>query len=369
MSGRGTGMKGKPGMEVKKSMKTYWNDTVLGGNERDVSLDALRILGITMVLFNHNNLYYAFFLRREQCDLLYWLEIVFSMISKCGSPLFFMVSGALLLKKDEKYSYTLRHRVLRMVIVMLACSFIASSYKADFNVFLDHLFSGLNWYFYAYLAFLLMLPFIRIFVKGLDSRSGRNFCCMVFLVQTVILLLIYSEKDYTLFNSTLLLSTWWASGNWLFIFPILGCLLHERIAASEKKDFLVVAGAAVFTLAVCTVIMHFDIRFHDGNNLENLRQHAAFALSAFIMLAVRPLEKVRGKTAFVIHQAAGTVFGIFILDVNTVLPDRIADLVRSAVGGHVGFITQEWLIIPAQLIIMGTIIWILRLIPPIRKLI
>ena len=351
----------------KKSLKSYWKSIISGGQGRQASLDALRILGILMVLYNHSGLYTAFLLR-ENCDLMYWLQILFSIVSKCGAPLFFMVSGALLLRKDEKYSYTLIHRVLRMVIVMIICAMIASSYRFTFSTIMEHLLSKLNWYLYAYLAFLIMLPLIRLFVKGMNARLGLLFCSLAFFLQTLVMFIVFSETEVALFSYTWLLVAGWGSVNWLMIFPVLGYLINEKIVFEDRRSLMILAGAAAFSLISCTLLMHFDIRIHEARNLEQLRQHAVFAIAALIMVCARVVEKAPVWTKRMLEQISGTVFGIFILDVTSKLPNMISDQISSTFW-FAGLTVQESLTILMQFLIMGTIVYILRLIPPIRKLI
>ena len=72
--------------------------------KRTVYLDFIRILAIYMVLFNHTRTsgFVLFTVRRG--SFFYPFYLFNAILIKSAVPLFFMVSGALLLGKEESYS-------------------------------------------------------------------------------------------------------------------------------------------------------------------------------------------------------------------------------------------------------------------------
>ena len=61
-------------------------------------LEVIRILAILMVMYNHSAAFMSF---SNQSGVEYAISFLFSMVCKGAVPLFFMVSGALLLGKNE----------------------------------------------------------------------------------------------------------------------------------------------------------------------------------------------------------------------------------------------------------------------------
>ena len=88
---------------------------------RKVYLDVLRILAILGVLFNHRVAYYTID-TLQPVTVNYIVKILLSVFAKCGPPLFFMISGYLLLGKNEPLKKIFTHRILRIVIVMVICA-------------------------------------------------------------------------------------------------------------------------------------------------------------------------------------------------------------------------------------------------------
>lgn len=84
-----------------------------GHSERNISFDLIRILAIFLVMYNHRETY-IFYHHVPRMGLRYILSMCGAAFCKCGPPLFFMVSGALILHKKESFRRIFRHRILRI---------------------------------------------------------------------------------------------------------------------------------------------------------------------------------------------------------------------------------------------------------------
>ncbi len=82
-----------------------------------VHLEAFRILAIYLVMFNHTDKNGFFFFTVAQASPFYGLYLFISIACKFAVPLFYMVSGALLLKKEESIGVVYKKRFLRMLII------------------------------------------------------------------------------------------------------------------------------------------------------------------------------------------------------------------------------------------------------------
>lgn len=101
---------------------------------RLIYLDLIKVLAIFMVLYNHRTTYtMANTLTGYTFKTL--LIQVLALLCRCGVPLFFMASGVLLLKKNEPFCYVLRHRVARILIVMLICTLIIGGGGLGLDIF------------------------------------------------------------------------------------------------------------------------------------------------------------------------------------------------------------------------------------------
>lgn len=169
-------------------------------NTRKTYIDILRLFAIFLVVSNHTHLYWGVhswlfytgdYAQSCTTQILCYLSLLFSVICKAGVPVFFMISGALLLNKQETIGTLFKQRVLRFVVfILLFCviQFIHISEKRGElmggTYFMNSLLYGkydyipVAWYLYAYLGILLMLPIARALIKGMTAQL---FCYMISL--------------------------------------------------------------------------------------------------------------------------------------------------------------------------------------------
>ena len=147
---------------------------------RAVYLDFIRFIAIILVIFNHTNDWGFTRFAIAEGGLNYTLWLFASVACKVNVPLFFMVSGAVLLGKDEPYRRVLTKRVLRFAFVLAAFTFLQFYIQSlrmgrpmNLRFTLLQFLEGRGtvtqlkwvttfWFLYAYLAMLLFLPFLRI---------------------------------------------------------------------------------------------------------------------------------------------------------------------------------------------------------------
>jgi surface polysaccharide O-acyltransferase-like enzyme len=133
-----------------------------------------------MVIFNHTgDRGYMLFASREESPL-YFLYMGCSVLCKIAVPLFFMISGALLLSKEESFKQLFFKRILRMTVVLILASvpyyiWLHRSQGMHITDFFTFIYSNCAstslWYLYSYIGLLMLLPFLRSMVKGMKPRD------------------------------------------------------------------------------------------------------------------------------------------------------------------------------------------------------
>ena len=83
-------------------------------------IDALRVVAIFAVLLVHTDV--ASYYSKTSNIIEQIISLILGLFSRIGVPLFFMISGALLMKKEESYKVILTKRVFRYIIVLLVFS-------------------------------------------------------------------------------------------------------------------------------------------------------------------------------------------------------------------------------------------------------
>lgn len=139
--------------------------------KKRIYLEVIRVIAVLLVIFNHTDGFVYYTVPGNIVTHLY--SLILAILCRMAVPLFFMVSGALLLGKEESLSELFRKRIARMVIVLTAVSIfyylfdmvlgrLASPGAGDFISRL--LTNGIRdsiWFLYAYISVLLLLPFFR----------------------------------------------------------------------------------------------------------------------------------------------------------------------------------------------------------------
>jgi len=149
--------------------------------KKKLHIEFLRALCIWLVMFTHSSTqgFSLYLARQDSAWFPLYLAVPFWV--KTAVPIFFMISGALLLGKDESVSTIFKKRVWRFMQVILIFSLLNYLWlyalpERSFNPlrYLSITYTatmGTAYYFlYIYISFLLMLPLWRAMVRNLTNR-------------------------------------------------------------------------------------------------------------------------------------------------------------------------------------------------------
>jgi len=151
---------------------------------RKIYLDILRIMAIFLVLFTHTGVRGAKLYTTTDNNFLRYIYVMFDCFRTINNPLLFMISGALLLGKEETIKEICRKRVLRFLVVLTAFTYMQVIYNCIINGTFDgfnikHIFLNMlsepvrtsYWYLYSYISFLVMLPFLRKIAVNINKKE------------------------------------------------------------------------------------------------------------------------------------------------------------------------------------------------------
>lgn len=140
-------------------------------------IEWLRIICIWLVVFTHTSTSGFSLYLTQQSSHWFPLYILVPFWVKTAVPIFFMISGALLLGKDEPIHVVFKKRIWRFLQVIVIFSFI--NYVAQYrDLNMAHFFTlmysstlATAYYFlYIYLGFLLMLPIWRALTRQMTNH-------------------------------------------------------------------------------------------------------------------------------------------------------------------------------------------------------
>ncbi|MCM1539705.1 MAG: acyltransferase [Blautia sp.] len=175
--------------------------------KRVAYLDILRIIAIFTVFFIHTGDAGMHHYLEASCGAEYWIGIFMATASQHCVPLFFMITGALLLERNESISYVLRHRVLRMAVVIVLslcfmyCLRLLNGGQPGLYDFLYMLYSGTGWaqqwFLYAYVSVLLILPFLQRLVKAIPGKEWFHYLFILYFFLNGVLLIVEYFMQWT----------------------------------------------------------------------------------------------------------------------------------------------------------------------------
>lgn len=354
-------------------------------------IEILRVIAICFVVFNHTWTSGFMLYSAVGRSYRYYYPLVFlSILCKIAVPVFFMISGALLLGREESYKEVYAKRIARILLALILFSFVEYCYKlamgaesagAAFRAvaekfhpaeFLRGIYSeeqaAAYWYLYAYLAFLVMLPLLRKMVRMMRAEDYRYLVVVQLLIVGVFPILEYLlwGGEYALqkdFNIVLVTTD-------CIFYPLMGYALEHVLDKRRYtgKNVLFLTAAGMLAIAVCCVLTTNRMQvtgdktaavFH--NTLIVLPACAAYFTAKFLCEKYRLPAWIKKATATV----GSTVFGIMLLeDILRKELTGIFECLKPRVG-----IFQACVVWVAAVVASGAVLtWVLKRIPGVKRL-
>lgn len=297
---------------------------------RNPNMDILRIIAVLCVIgihfFYHSGYYYT----TNDNAVMYFATVLRTLFSVCV-PLFMILSGFLLCNKTLKKGYYsgIRKTIIVYILVAIACIIYKScngSYTLTTLTFFTGIFdfSGANysWYIEMYIGLFLIIPFLNIIYKNLDSRKQKNILLITLIAITILPSLFNAFK----FDSY----EWWANPAadtdtqklmpswWVDIYPITyyftGCYIREY-GTKIKNVFLIIALViAIFGFGTFNFYRCYGMPFSTSNYVYwyGIEPYVMSVL-IFLIISKLKLENINVKTKFVLWKISDLVLGTYLL--------------------------------------------------------
>lgn len=369
---------------MKAAGKTGISDGVSG---KKVYLEALRLLAIIFILYQHQPAYNLFLVSSGP---VWWFYAGLSVFTRMNVPMFFMISGALLLPKKEDLKTLFRKRILRHSLVILIFSLIyyilycrreglpggSIGYAAwDFTarVFSNTVEGSEElWFLYAYLGFLLMLPFLR---RIAESCTKKDFPYLAVLR----LILCSLPPAINLLLRKLQLREFGFSEDFIlplvvfdtFFFTLFGFLLDQtEVSRFKRREWFSLILLLVFSI-LCPLLFTFLDRQMSGESTQNFIRQFDFVLAGSLFLLVKylfsevPAFRRKGLEKTVLFLGSLS-FGVYLFD--HLLKEVLWSSYYLNVEPYLPTILMSagWILL--SFTICGGAAWLLKKLPGIRSL-
>ena len=361
-------------------MEYYMNgleiDKMKSDNQKKLYIEVLRILAILMVLYVHSGTRAAHYYVVESSGISYYVSIILACVTKTCNMLFFMISGALLLHKEESLRTIFVHRVLRMVLIILIFGLLQYylNYKANpaigfsMDVYFKIVYSTniieQYWFLHAYLAFLLLLPFIRFIARSMKKEHFLYLGGLFLLVEGILPMIerIWDNQrialDISLFAVEILL-------------PLMGFYLtkvydFEGLEKRKKvRDLAAVNIMGVAALFLC--VRETKILLETTNTLV-VYNGLLFIMAITIFFDIRYIFtrfKVPDILSKIIVFMGGGVFGVYLMEME--LRTDFA-FIYDAIQPRTNWLVATVIWLSVCVLVGSTVTGIVKKIPIVGKL-
>lgn len=353
--------------------------------KKRLDIECMRILAAFFVIFNHTEGFYLY-AYHDVHSIQYWFYLFISIFCKFSVPLFFMISGALMLNRaSEPLKKLWSHRILHMCCVLIVWSFfyyMILVYKGNeiFNIrhFLTQLYdinwNGSYWYLYAYIPLLVSLPLLQNIAQNL---SNKNFIYL-FVVYAIYNMCLPSIQ-YLLWNGRHDLNgnavLHWISYN-IFIFPLAGYFFEHRVKEFwNKRKVLFLWGINIGVILLSCYLTYFKAKTSQGDDIMYSQTfHNTFVLVNGIALFVT-LQYINSHTNLflkmekVICSLGQCAFGIYLLHIFIKDELGLTKWMEDMLQGKISNMLYAFLHCGAIFICGYAITFIIKKIPFLRRLV
>lgn len=345
--------------------------------KRRYYIDILRILACFMVVLNHFDPGFYAFHNKQQGTVSYWLLLAFSVFCKFAVPLFFMISGALLLKKDEPISVLYKKRIFKIVVALLVTSLLYFFFEKyvinNTNVGLSKIYTEETeyhlWYLYSYIALLMSLPFLRSIAKDLTQSKiiylAVAYTTIRYFIPLVELLLFNNNYKMNGYVSSVFICAD------IFFLPLAGYYIENRLDKKlSKNQLLAIWGANTLAIIFAMYATSLVNTVPDAEVNQSYISLFSSINAIAIYLTIKNIDfnKLPKRLKKIVLHLSSCTFGIylvhlFFMRIANTRPEASIFYSLSAIA-QIGF----WLLISMVILIISyLLIALAKKIPILKK--
>ena len=243
--------------------------------DKKLYIEFLRTFAIFWVIFNHTeHKGFSLFTSYPANSIEFWIYLFLSVFCKLSVPLFFAISGSLLLNKEESIKDVYLKRITKICIALIVFSFIFylqnihdTSGTLSLHDFFKQLYiSDWNysyWYLYAFIPFLMSLPLLRPLVQNMKKEHFYYlFVCAIFFMA------ILPIGEYLLWHGKYTLNknfrmAWIISD--IVLYPCLGYFLEHKLDIEKIKKWIL----PLWLINFITIFISCFMTFYKANLIDN----------------------------------------------------------------------------------------------------
>ena len=289
-----------------------------GTKQKKLYIEWLRIIAILLVIYNHTRAWgFSLYQVTEEAGSK-WLSVAMVPLCKIAVPVFMMIAGTNLLKRQESLKELFQKRISRYIIVIVLCGTVqflryVRAGKSVFSVgnwiraVVAEPAIEPYWFLYLYLGFLLILPFLRKMAERLEKQE---------FVYLFVLMAVYN-----ILTAVGCFSGIMVNGNVfalvavnVFFYPLIGYGIDKYSDGGDWKKYSLLS-VGTLAAALVTGIVYSRMHPEETTVFAGLLQNFTPLLACGIFGLFKTLcrQKENG-VAKVLTALGGATFGIYLTE-------------------------------------------------------
>jgi surface polysaccharide O-acyltransferase-like enzyme len=248
-----------------------------------------------------------------------WAKNFYYTLSRVGVPLFFLISGYLLLSRQEDLQTFFKKRAARIIIPFLVWSIIYDVQNSDafaggitFESILKLFIRILRgprethlWFFYSLIGLYLLTPILRVFVAKARNSEILYYIALWFIAMPILFIV---EAFTPLKNGFEIYYT----GGYVGYF-----LLGHLLGGLETRAPLLRAALGLFIISFIFTFAVFHFNLFPQENELVFRSYPSLnivlmSLGAFVLIKAAG-EKISPRAAWIFSEASKVSFGVYLI--------------------------------------------------------
>lgn len=149
-------------------------------SKRIFYLDVIKVLAMFMVVFNHCHLFI-----NNSSNFIFIIHYLLFFISKTAVPLFFMISGALLIKKNDPPKKIIK-RIIRIIIPLITITILWRLFDTYIHSYNNDFWPYWLWYLLALIVIYICLPFINKHISNIKNPNYKRFFLILLIIPSIL---------------------------------------------------------------------------------------------------------------------------------------------------------------------------------------
>lgn len=313
--------------------------------EKNQNIELLRAIACVMVIVIHVTNYF-----NRAYDSISNGEYVFSVIlnalSRVCVPCFFMISGALLVSRQETFKKNLK-RAFHMLIVLIIWSIIYYFFNEYFmhtpvalNKIMDVPAEAHMWYLYTLIPIYLFLPFVQLICGEMTSKVEK----IIFYVwMTLIVASTIATTIGKLYGVGIRLYV--GADEWFFLFAGYFLMKYREKIPGKSQMWLIFSVISSLLNAALTCVFSYERNQYEG---FFFKYRTALIMISAICLFAWALKKENVKVSKYVTSFCACSFGIYLIHII------FLDVFKKYVQPQD---INAYIIVPILVVVIGLLSW------------